>query len=231
MWHREAPSGRGQALVEFALVFPLFLLVLFGIIVYGLSVFYQQQLTNAAREAARYGAIHSATSQCPTASTLAPIQNVPASYYACDAPPTWPRMTAAGQQATWGVDRTNLHIAACWSGYVVAGWSASSGGYDAPPPGTYTIGGSSVTYSTTLAPCTIAGVADPQDNAGQIACGPGLSTSDTASDQSDRTGVPVANAVTVYACYQWRPPMAGFLFLPATITQIAVITEPIERQQ
>lgn len=227
---RTASSRLGQALVEFVLVFPLFLVVTFGIIVYGLGVFYQQQLTNAAREAARYASIHSATAQCPTTSTLPPIQNVPPSYYACDPPPTWPRLTAAGVGATWGVDPTALHIAACWSGYVVSGWSAS-GGYDAPPPGTYTIAGSQVTYTTTFAPCSIGGVVDPQDNGSQIACGPSLSTSDTASDQSDRAGVPVANTVTVYACYRWQPPMAGFLFLPQAVNQMAVITEPIERQQ
>ena len=37
-------------------------MVLTGIITFGIGVFYQQQLNNAAREAARYAAIHSATS-------------------------------------------------------------------------------------------------------------------------------------------------------------------------
>ena len=44
---------RGQALVEFALVFPIAMSVIFGIIVFGMWVFYQQQLTNVAREGAR----------------------------------------------------------------------------------------------------------------------------------------------------------------------------------
>ena len=39
-----------------------------GVIVFGIGLFYQQQVTNAAREAARYAAIHSATSECPTRS-------------------------------------------------------------------------------------------------------------------------------------------------------------------
>ena len=63
---------RGQALVEFALVAPLLFLVIGGIITLGIGVFYQQQLTNAAREAARYAAIHSETSQCPTRSNREP---------------------------------------------------------------------------------------------------------------------------------------------------------------
>ncbi len=228
---RAVRSRRGQALVEFALVFPVFALMLLGIIVWGIGTFYQQQLTNAAREAARYASIHSATAQCPTVSTLDPMQNVPTSYFRCDPPPSWPRLTSAGRSAAWGLDTAKINLAACWAGYVQSGWSASTGGYDAPPPGTYTIGGTPTTVDTTFAPCSIGGVSDPQDNAQQIACGPNLSTSDTASDQSDRTGVTVSNTVTVYACYQWSPPMSGFLIIPSVVTQIAVITEPIERQQ
>lgn len=45
---------RGQALSEFALVAPLFFLVLFGIIQLGLLFAGQNGLTNAAREATRY---------------------------------------------------------------------------------------------------------------------------------------------------------------------------------
>ncbi len=70
---------RGQALVEFALVFPIVLLVIFGIIVFGLFIFYQQQLTNVAREAARFAAIHSSTALCPTSSWRDP-QAPPTTY-------------------------------------------------------------------------------------------------------------------------------------------------------
>ena len=47
-------SERGQTLVELALAAPLFFMVLIGMIVLGIGVFYQQELTNVAREAARY---------------------------------------------------------------------------------------------------------------------------------------------------------------------------------
>ena len=50
---------KGQALVEFVLVFPIAVLLIFAIIVFGLWIFYQQQLTNVAREGARFAAIHS----------------------------------------------------------------------------------------------------------------------------------------------------------------------------
>src|SRR3990172_7029579 len=100
---RRRPGGRGQALVEFAFVLPFFLTVVFGIIVLGLAVFYQQQLANAAREAARYAAVHSATSQCPTVSWLDPtLANQPDSYYRCDPPQDgWPRLSAAGRKAVF----------------------------------------------------------------------------------------------------------------------------------
>ena len=59
---------RGQALTEFALVAPIFFLMILSIIVLGLWVFYNLQLENAAREAARYAAVHSTSAQCPTVS-------------------------------------------------------------------------------------------------------------------------------------------------------------------
>jgi len=64
--------ARGQTLVEMALLMPIFLMVLLGIIVLGTGVFYQQQLANAAREAARFASVHSATSDCPTTSSIDP---------------------------------------------------------------------------------------------------------------------------------------------------------------
>jgi hypothetical protein len=62
--HRRFPvrdgsaRSRGQALVEFALVFPIFLLILFSIIDFGRYVYYVQILNNAAREGARYAIVH-----------------------------------------------------------------------------------------------------------------------------------------------------------------------------
>ena len=47
------------------LVLPVFLMLVLGVIVLGIGLFYQQQITNAAREAARYAAIHSATAELP----------------------------------------------------------------------------------------------------------------------------------------------------------------------
>jgi hypothetical protein len=55
---RSKRCRRGQALVEFALVAPLFFLLLFAIIDFGRYVYYVQVLNNAAREGARYAIVH-----------------------------------------------------------------------------------------------------------------------------------------------------------------------------
>jgi Flp pilus assembly protein TadG len=49
-------DDRGAALVEFALVFPLIMMLLLGMVSAGLAWNEQLQLTHATREAARYGA-------------------------------------------------------------------------------------------------------------------------------------------------------------------------------
>lgn len=50
---RKRPARRGQSLVEFALILPIFLLVLFGIIDLGRGVYAYNTIQNAAREAVR----------------------------------------------------------------------------------------------------------------------------------------------------------------------------------
>jgi len=217
-------------MVELALVLPLVLAVITGIITLGIGVFYQQQVTNAAREAARFAAIHSATAQCPTVSTLDPVI-FPQTYYRCDAPEhlspggdpqPWNEMTQAARSRVFGLPADAVVFTACWSGYV----DDATGSWDAPPPDT--VAG----ITSTWAPCLIDGH-DPRTDPGQIGCAADLysTTTDTASDLSEGQGRTVANQVTVYACYEWSPPLAGFLLIPETITLRGVVTEPIQRQQ
>ena len=231
---RESP---GQALVEFALAAPLFFLVLIGIIVLGIIVYYNQQLTNGAREAARYAAVHSATAQNPTVGSLDPAGpnltwtdpltghtaawGAPQSYLRADPPPSWPQMTAYARSKLFGLDASQVIFVPCWSGYRTATQ------YDSPPPGNYPVQGN---VNSSWAQCTIGGV-DPTQSAGAIGCGAGLSRTDTASSISEGQGRVVANRVTVYACFVWSPPAAGFLLIPETVTFRAVISEPIQRQQ
>lgn len=225
---RSRPTG--QALVEFALVLPLFITVLSGVIVLGIVVFYNQQLTNAAREAARFAVIRSATAQCPVVGHLDPVGpgltstdpltghtaawGAPTSYVRCDVPPSWPLMTAYARSKVFGLNASGIYIAACWSGY------RTPTQFDVGP----------VAPSSTFVQCTIGG-ADPTTNAGTIGCAAGLSTVDTASDISEGQGRVVANRVTIYACMRWSPPAAGLLLIPQTITFRSVISEPIQRQQ
>jgi Flp pilus assembly protein TadG len=55
---RVATASRGQSLVEFALVLPLLMLILLGIIQFGLIFNTQVTITNAAREGARAATIY-----------------------------------------------------------------------------------------------------------------------------------------------------------------------------
>lgn len=63
---RRTARSRGQALAEFALVAPIFFLILFGIIDFGRYVYYVQVLSNAAREGARYAIVHGELGIPPT---------------------------------------------------------------------------------------------------------------------------------------------------------------------
>lgn len=55
MSRRKGPE-RGATLVEFALILPVFLMLLFGMITGGLALNDKQQITHATREGARYAA-------------------------------------------------------------------------------------------------------------------------------------------------------------------------------
>lgn len=217
---------RGQALVEFTLVFPLVMLVIFGIVVFGLYVFHQQELTNVGREAARFASIHSSTSACPTASwkdPQAPGWNYPAYPLHCDGPNRpgdpypWPRMTEYARASAWGLDSSKVQLNACWSGYVPAGSSGYQADFPPVDPATGT--------PNDFVQCTIGGI-NPATAAGSLNCQSRMTVpaDDPASD------VP-GNQVTVYACWKWTPPLAGLLAMPNQITIRAVLTEVIQRQQ
>ncbi len=228
--HVRPGSARGQTLVEFALVLPLFLMLVVGILVLGIGLFYQQQVVNAAREAARYAAIHSATAECPTSSWL-PFNPgmVPSGAVVdpldqnCDPAATqWPLMQAHGRErAGFGFVKSDLHFAACWTGYTELATLA----YDAPP---FTGDGSP---NLPPEPCTINGT-DPVANTSALPCPPPATvpTDDKASNLAVSSGG-TANQVTVYGCYLWRPPMAGFLLIPETVTLRATITEIMQHQR
>jgi hypothetical protein len=49
---------RGQSLTEFAIILPIFLLIIIGVFDLGRAIFYYSGLHNAAREGARFGAVN-----------------------------------------------------------------------------------------------------------------------------------------------------------------------------
>lgn len=67
---------RGQALVEFALVVPIFLLVLFGILDMSRFVYDSNALNEAAREAARQGTVAWRPVDCNGLSRVACVQTL-----------------------------------------------------------------------------------------------------------------------------------------------------------
>lgn len=74
---RLSKSQQGAAAVEFAVVFPLLIILLFGMIEFGLYLFNRQVITNACREGARYGVV-----ALPTRRTNAEIRTTVMNYSA-----------------------------------------------------------------------------------------------------------------------------------------------------
>jgi Flp pilus assembly protein TadG len=60
---RRPAGARGATLVEFALLLPLFALLLFGMITVGLALNERQQITHATREGARYASTVAASQE------------------------------------------------------------------------------------------------------------------------------------------------------------------------
>ena len=57
---RKSSSQKGASMVEFALVLPLLLLILFGIIEFGVMIYDKSVITNASREGARRAIVYRA---------------------------------------------------------------------------------------------------------------------------------------------------------------------------
>ena len=255
--YRAGASARGQALTEMALVLPLVITLIVGVIVLGMGIFFSQQVTNAAREGARYASLHSATSQCPTVSNKAPdagLLPVPNNYYACDAPANrWPEMTAAARNKIFGMQATGVRLTACWSGY----WTRDTSGNWASYDQIYAVDPVSGQPSE-FRECSVRVFGwNPGDDPGgtpsaihvinprtgldtstgvsiRIDCSkdfPLTTDSDDMASNYAASNADQANQVTVLTCYSWSPPLAGFLLIPRTVTLQAVLSEAMEYQQ
>ncbi len=72
--HKGCRSESGASAVEFALLLPVLMMVLFGIIEFGFALYQQAVLTNASREGARLGIVQ-ASPAITTAEINAAIDN------------------------------------------------------------------------------------------------------------------------------------------------------------
>jgi Flp pilus assembly protein TadG len=63
----------GASLVEFAILAPLFVVLLFGLLEFGLALYSKGMLTNASREGARFGVVY-ATPRKTTAEITSKVQ-------------------------------------------------------------------------------------------------------------------------------------------------------------
>jgi Flp pilus assembly protein TadG len=79
---------RGQALIEFAIVVTMFLLLVFAIFDFGRVIWANNSLANAAREAARYAIVHggSKTNTCPVGPFDATVVTPPTASASCPYP-------------------------------------------------------------------------------------------------------------------------------------------------
>lgn len=104
--HARRRRTRGQALVEFALVAPVFFLVLFAIVEAGRFMFYYETLNNATREGARYAIVNGAN-------TLGCASGPPApGSLACDIPGN--NVVQRVKNAAFGVLGAGVNVTPTW---------------------------------------------------------------------------------------------------------------------
>jgi hypothetical protein len=101
---------RGQAMVEFALVAPVFFLLLFAVIEGGRFILYYETLANATREGARYGIVHGWKSYCPSG-PMPPGPTMPPS---CD--PTGANIVQRVKDSAFGLLGTTVTVTPTWLG-------------------------------------------------------------------------------------------------------------------
>jgi len=103
-----AQGPRGQAVTEFALVAPLFFLLVFAIIEGGRFILYYETLSNATREGARYAIVHGSNSYCPSG-PMPPGENPPACY-----DPTGANVVQRVEDTAFGLLGTGVVVTPTW---------------------------------------------------------------------------------------------------------------------
>jgi Flp pilus assembly protein TadG len=94
---------RGAAVVEFAVVAPIFFLLVFGMIEYGRLVMVQQIITNASREGARIGVLDGSTTQDVTDAVETQLTNATINGATVTVTPNPPSSAGFGEPVTVSV--------------------------------------------------------------------------------------------------------------------------------
>ena len=107
--------SRGQALVEFALILPIFLIMLMTVIDVGRAIWAQNSLASAAREGARYAIVHggSATTACPIG-PAADTANIPAVSASCPYPSPSKQSIKDAVTAAAAAGGTSMAVTVCY---------------------------------------------------------------------------------------------------------------------
>ncbi len=96
---------RGQALAEFALVVPLFLLLTLALVDFARGIFVYSVISSAAREGARYAIVHG---------SLAAADNPPTSGPGTGDPDGTLYVVPKTRELAFGLDRAAINVGVCW---------------------------------------------------------------------------------------------------------------------
>jgi Flp pilus assembly protein TadG len=146
--------GRGQGLVEFALVLPVFLLLVFGMVDLGRGVWAMDAASHAASEAARFAIVHGGTGTDPSLCHVGP--EAPGTTYSnpvtCPYSSGWKQMIVDVAKASAIASGGAATVTACYanpSSLVVANRTCVDD-KDAPQPDGNNKRGMSVTVKVTV---------------------------------------------------------------------------------
>lgn len=132
---RRRDRSDGQGLVEFALVVPVLLLLILGIVDFARGIFIYSVVQDAAREGARYAIVHGSQAEA--------LDGLCASGPGAACDPSGNNVKSAAAQFAIGLDPTALTTAVCW-------------GFACTISPDCTTATNSTPYNTPLTPVTVA---------------------------------------------------------------------------
>ena len=112
--HRRRSSG--QALVEFSLIIPIFLVMLMGVVDVGRAIWAQNSLAAAVREGGRFAIVHggSATTACPAGPPIPGVTIIPVGVASCPYPSPSTQAVKDAVIAAANAGGTGLTVTVCY---------------------------------------------------------------------------------------------------------------------